>query len=227
MRLYLILPIYAMFFYILFSQTYNYDKVYESYLDKNGVVINNDQKSEVRKEILKWTKAYLNKEYNYGEKVSINHPITKNKKEFRFDCSGYIAAVYWTSNVVVFDKQAVFGEGGVKTIHATLNKYNKLYTGALPNAGDIIMFDRTTSASASLSHAGIVISVDKNDGTITFAHASTSRGLTLGYMNLKYPTLSRKDGKIINSYLKRGGGVDALASKCFNSFGTVLDIPNK
>lgn len=226
MRLY-ILPIYMIFFCISFSQMYNYDKKYESYLKENAVQINDKQKLEVQEEILKWTKFYLDKEYKYGERVLLTHPITQNKKEFRFDCSGYIAAVYWTSNVVVFDKQAIFGEGGVKTIYATLNKYNKLYRSEFPNIGDIIMFDKTTSDNDLLSHAAIVTDVDKKDGTITFAHASTSKGLTLGYMNLKYPDLNKKENKIINSYLKRGGGVDSLASKCLNSFGTVLDIPNK
>ena len=71
------------------------------------------------------------------------------------------------------------------------------------------------------------VDVDEKDETVTYIHASTSKGLILGYMNLKYPDLARKDGKIINSYLKRGGGVNALASHCFNSYGTILDIPEK
>ena len=86
------------------------------------------------------------------------------------------------------------------------------------------MFDRTTSETGKLTHAGIVVDVDE-DETVSYIHASTSRGLVLGYMNLKYPDLARKDGKVINSYLRRGGGVDSLASKCFNSYGTILDLP--
>lgn len=87
------------------------------------------------------------------------------------------------------------------------------------------MFDRTTSSTGKLTHAGIVIAVDKEEETVSYIHASTSRGLVLGYMNLKYPDLARKDGKVINSYLRMGGGVDSLASKCFNSYGTILDLP--
>ena len=149
------------------------------------------------------------------------------KKTFRFDCSGYVAAVYWASNIAVFEKQAILDSGGVKTIYATLSKYKKIYKNVLPNVGDIIMFDKTTSDTKKLTHAGIVIDVDEKDETVTYIHASTSKGLILGYMNLKYPDLARKDGKIINSYLKRGGGVNALASHCFNSYGTILDIPVK
>ena len=48
-------------------------------------------------------------------------------------------------------------------------------------------------------------------------------------MNLKYPDLARKDGKVINSYLRRGkrsSGTDSLASYCFNSYGTIFEKPN-
>ena len=67
------------------------------------------------------------------------------------------------------------------------------------------------------------------DETITYIHSSTSKGPILGYMNLKYPDLARKDGKVINSYLRRGkrsSGTDSLASYCFNSYGTIFEKPN-
>ena len=38
-----------------------------------------------------------------------------------------------------------------------------------------------------------------------------------------------KDGKVINSYLRRGkrsSGTDSLASYCFNSYGTIFEKPN-
>ncbi|MEI0517967.1 NlpC/P60 family protein [Brachyspira murdochii] len=207
-----------------FAQTYGYDKEYQKQLKESGVEITDKQKEQVREDIKKWANFYLNKHYEYNEKALLTHPNSKEKKTFNFDCSGYVAAVYWTSNIAVFEKQAILDSGGVKTIYATLSKYKKIYSGVLPNVGDIIMFDRTTSDTKKLTHAGIVIDIDEDD-TVTYIHASTSKGLILGYMNLKYPDLARKDGKIINSYLKRGGGVDALASHCFNSYGTILDIP--
>lgn len=212
---------------ISLAQTYSYDKAYQSQLEEIGVEITDKQKEQVRANIKKWANFYLQKHYKYSEKVVLTQPTSKEKKTFYFDCSGYIAAVYWTSNIVVFDKQAILESGGVKTIYSTLAKYKKIYKGVLPNIGDIIMFDRTTSDTKKLTHAGIVVDVDRKDGTVTYIHASTSKGLILGYINLKYPDLARKDGKIINSYLKRGGGTDSLASHCFNSYGTILDIPEK
>ncbi|PCG20272.1 NlpC/P60 family protein [Brachyspira sp. G79] len=211
---------------ISFAQTYGYDKEYQKQLKESGVEITDKQKAQVREDIKKWANFYLNKHYKYNEKAQLTHPNSKEKKTFNFDCSGYVAAVYWTSNIAVFEKQAILDSGGVKTIYATLSKYKKIYSGVLPNVGDIIMFDRTTSDTKKLTHAGIVIDIDEDD-TVTYIHASTSKGLVLGYINLKYPDLARKDGKIINSYLKSGGGANALASHCFNSYGTILDIPEK
>ena len=209
----------------IFAQTYGYDKKYQAQLEKSGVEITDRQKEQVRKEIKKWANFYLDKQYKYNEKVTLTHPVSKEKKTFKFDCSGFIAAVYWTSNIVVFEKQAVMDSGGVKIIYATLSKYKKVYNETLPNIGDIVMFDRTTSNNGKLTHAGIVIDINKKDDTITYIHSSTSKGLVLGYMNLKYPDMAKKDGKTINSYLKRGGGINSLASQCFNSYGTILDIP--
>ena len=228
MRFYIILLLSTMLLSsISFSQTYGYDKEYQKQLEESGVEINDRQKEQVRKDINKWANFYLDKHYKYNEKALLTHPISKEKKTFNFDCSGYVAAVYWTSNIAVFEKQAILDTGGVKTIYATLSKYNKIYRDVLPNIGDIIMFDKTTSNDKKLTHAGIVIDVDEEDETITYIHASTSRGLVVGYMNLKYPDLDKKDGKIINSLLKRGGGINSLASHCFNSYGTILDIPKQ
>lgn len=209
----------------IFAQTYGYDKEYQSELRESGVEITDIQKRQVRRDIIKWAKFYLEKQYKYNEQVTLTHPVTKEKKTFKFDCSGFIAAVYWTSNIAVFEKQAVMDSGGVKIIYATLSKYKKVYNETLPNIGDIVMFDRTTSNNGKLTHAGIVIDINKKDDTITYIHSSTSKGLVLGYMNLKYPDIAKKDGKTINSYLKRGGGINSLASQCFNSYGTILDIP--
>ena len=223
MRLYIFIYIFLLSLN-LFSQVYSYDKKYQEQLVDNAIEITDKQKEEVRSSLNKWANCYLDKKYKYNESVLLKHPLSKENKKFHFDCSGYISAVYWSSNIAVFQKQAVLDSGGVKTIYATLSKYKKIYKDALPKTGDIVMFDRTTSNTEKLTHAGIVLSVDE-DETVTYAHASTSRGLVLGYMNRKYPTMYMKDGKIINSYLKRGGGVEALSSQLFNSYGTVLDVP--
>lgn len=224
MRFYIVI-FYILLSFFVFAQNYGYDRKYQEQLEKSGIEINEEEKNKVRDDIKKYANLYLDKRYKYNEKAEISRSVSKEKKSFNFDCSGFIAAVYWSCNIAVFEKQAVLGESGVKTIYGTLEKYKKIYKDALPNIGDIIMFDKTTSETKKLTHAGIVVDVDKEEGTITYIHASTSKGLVLGYMNLKYPDLARKDGKVINSYLKRGGGIDSLASKCFNSYGTILDLP--
>lgn len=223
MRFYIVI-FYIFLYSFAFAQNYGYDKKYQEQLNESGVAINEEEKKKVREDIKKYANLYLDKHYKYNEKDELTHPVSKVKKSFNFDCSGFVAAVYWSSNIAVFEKQAVLGESGVKTIYATLEKYKKIYNNSLPNIGDIIMFDRTTSETGKLTHAGIVVDVDEEE-TVSYIHASTSKGIVLGYMNLKYPDLARKDGKVINSYLKRGGGVDSLASKCFNSYGTILDLP--
>ena len=166
----------------------------------------------------------MNKNYKYNQSDTITNPFTKEKKKVNFDCSGFVAAVYFTA----IEKPSIKLSGSTANIFYLLSKENKIYKNTLPNIGDIIFFDGTTSYDKKLTHSGIVIDVDE-DETITYIHSSTSKGPILGYMNLKYPDLARKDGKVINSYLRRGkrsSGTDSLASYCFNSYGTIFEKPN-
>lgn len=169
-----------------------------------------------RDEIVKWANYYMNKNYKYNQSDTITNPFTKEKKKVNFDCSGFVAAVYFTA----IEKPSIKLSGSTANIFYLLSKENKIYKNTLPNIGDIIFFDGTTDPNKKLTHSGIVVNVDK-DGTVTYIHSSTSKGPVLGYMNLKYPDLARKDGKQINSYLRRGAAPYSLASHCFNSYGTV------
>lgn len=174
-----------------------------------------------RLEIVKWANFYMNKKYKYNQSDTITNPFSKEKKKVNFDCSGFVNAVYWTA----IEKPNIKLQGSTENIHYILSKENKVYKNVMPNIGDIIFFDGTTNPNKKLTHSGIVISIDE-DETITYIHSSTSKGPILGYMNLKYPDLVRKDGKQINSYLRRGDVPYSLASHCFNSYGTVLEKPN-
>ena len=53
----------------------------------------------------------------------------------------------------------------------------------------------------NITHVGIVTKVEK-DGTVEFIHHSNGRNV-LDYMNFNYPMLTNKDGKVINTYMKR------------------------
>ncbi|MDO6993830.1 NlpC/P60 family protein [Brachyspira innocens] len=174
-----------------------------------------------RDEIVKWANYYMNKHYKYNQSDTITNPFTKEKKKVNFDCSGFVAAVYFTA----IEKPSIKLSGSTANIFYLLSKENKTYKNTLPNIGDIIFFDGTTSPDKKLTHSGIVIDVDE-DETITYIHATTSKGPILGYMNLKYPDLYRKDGKVINSYLRGGKVPYSLASYCFNSYGTIFQKPN-
>lgn len=176
---------------------------------------------KARLEIVKWANIYMDKKYKYNQSDTITNPYSKEKKKVNFDCSGFVNAVYWTA----IEKPSIKLQGSTENIHYILSKENKIYKNTSPNIGDIIFFDGTTSPNKKLTHSGIVIGIDE-DGTITYIHSSTSKGPILGYMNLKYPDLARKDGKPINSYLRRGDVPYSLASHCFNSYGTVFEKPN-
>ncbi|EKV57680.1 NlpC/P60 family protein [Brachyspira hampsonii] len=175
----------------------------------------------IRLEIIKWANFYMNKKYKYNQSDTITNPFTKEKKKVNFDCSGFVAAVYWTA----IENPEITLKGSTANIFYILSKENKTYKNSLPNIGDIIFFDGTTDPNKKLTHSGIIINIDE-DETITYIHSSTSKGPILGYMNLQYPDLARKDGKQINSYLRRGDAPYSLASHCFNSYGTVLEKPN-
>ncbi len=174
-----------------------------------------------RLEIVKWANFYMGKKYKYNQSDTITNPFSKEKKKVNFDCSGFVNAVYWTA----VEKPSITLQGSTENIHFILSKENKIYKNTSPNIGDIIFFDGTTSPNKKLTHSGIIINIDE-DGTITYIHSSTSKGPILGYMNLKYPDLARKDGKPINSYLRRGEAPYSLASHCFNSYGTIFEKPN-
>lgn len=217
-----ILPIY---FSNLYTNTYNYDKEYAKNIQYVALIPDTNYQETIKNTVLENAYKFLDEGYSYSEIAEVTHPKTFEKKSFRFDCSGFIAAVYWVSDIVVFDKQASLDTSGVRTIYKTLDDYNKIYTGNNPNIGDIVMFDNTTRTPKPLSHCGLVVDLD-NNGTVTFIHSTVSKGLVLGYMNLNNPSsYKNKEGHIINSYLKRGGGESALASNCFNSFGTVFATP--
>ena len=217
--------VFLLCFNIIFARTYSYDKKYIDIVEDINNPISKENEKIIRDTILAIAKGLLDEGYSYNESTIVTHPITKEEKKFLMDCSGFIAAVYWASNIVVFDKQALVADGGVRTMHKTLSKYNKIYKEETPGVGDIIMFDRTTSNNRDLSHAGLVIGVDENK-TVSYIHSTVSKGLMIGYMNLEY-TNDRlgKNNELINSTLKRGGGASAYASNLFNSFGTVLSLP--
>ena len=62
MHFFINLLIALMFSSYSFAQNYGYDKNYQSYLDENGVEIDDKQKNKVREDIKKWANFYLQKQ---------------------------------------------------------------------------------------------------------------------------------------------------------------------
>lgn len=57
------------------------------------------------------------------------------------------------------------------------------------------------NVAENITHVGIVTKVEV-DGTVEFIHHSNGKNI-LDYMNFTYPMLTNKDGKKINTYMKR------------------------
>jgi hypothetical protein len=142
-------------------------------------------------------------------------------KKFRNDCSNFVRAVYYGATGKDLFQEAVdkgiykkvkreevFGSSfGVVLLYILMRHEYRISSS--PRVGDIVFFDRTYDKNRNkkieddiLTHTGVVINVD-SDETVTFVHAGTSKGITVGYLNRKNPDQPRKEGKVINSYLQR------------------------
>ena len=80
-----------------------------------------------RDEIVKWANYYMNKNYKYNQSDTITNPFTKEKKKVNFDCSGFVAAVYFTA----IEKPSIKLSGSTANIFYLLSKENKTYKNTL------------------------------------------------------------------------------------------------
>lgn len=166
--------------------------------------------------------SFLQSLREWSEKILRLNPkqITIREKNFRIDCSNFVRAVYYGANGQdLFEEatkagitqkltreSAVFGDQlGVLMLYVLFkHRYRVPQT---PVPGDIIFFDNTYDRNKNrkrddyFSHTGLVLEV-AGDATVTFIHAGTSKGVQKSFLNLRYPHLHKKDGKIINSYLR-------------------------
>lgn len=71
------------------------------------------------------------------------------------------------------------------------------------------------NVAENITHVGIVTKVEV-DGTVEFIHHSNGKNI-LDYMNFTYPMLTNKDGKKINTYMKRCPSKNGAAQpQCMN-----------
>lgn len=138
---------------------------------------------------------------------------------FRNDCSGFVMAAYAKAGHPIVgstrDLWAQAREGG--------------FVSKRPQLGDVAFFDNTYDRNRNgrrddpLTHVGVVIAIDAN-GTLTLAHAGTSKGRARLQMNLDHPDVRiGPDGSVYNDWLRarrKGESQNAalLAGQLFKGF---------
>lgn len=83
-----------------------------------------------------------------------------------FDCSGFTSYV--------------FNSQGIKLPRTSRMQYSRgeMVERDKLRAGDLMFFSSPRSGRGRVGHVGIVVDVDHETGTLTFIHASTSKGIT-------------------------------------------------
>ena len=139
---------------------------------------------------------------------------------FRFDCSGLVAAAY--------NKAGIELSGNTASMHELAKKKEVLHQDKVPKAGDMVFFDNTWDRNGNgvrddaLTHIGIVETVD-TDGTITLVHLG-SKGVVRIQMNLQQPSVYKnEEGKVLNSYLRRGSTGERLSGQLWVGFASLWD----
>lgn len=187
------------------------------------------KQNEGNKKYTQIRKNVLQTAMNYKGKILFSKVKVKDRI-FRLDCSGTVAAIFYTNNIDV----NVNG-GGVKNIYRTLKEKNLLYYNN-PQPGDIIFWDNTYDANQDqlfgndpLTHVGIIMKIDE-DNTIHYLHADYyTRTITTNKMNLNKPDLYKdENGKIINDVLfsplsKTVNTPLRLSSQLYKNSGNAID----
>ena len=145
------------------------------------------------------------------------------------DCSGFVSLInYKTGTPFYQEKELSQSFDNARKSRAMFNlmsKKGQAFETTLPNIGDLVFFENTerkpavktkvkgkgkekvvvkqpvVNVAENITHVGIVTKVEK-DGTVEFIHHSNGKNI-LDYMNFNYPMLTNKDGKVINTYMKR------------------------
>lgn len=155
------------------------------------------------------------------------------------DCSGFVNLINIKSGRPFYNEkelsQSFDNARKSRAMFNLMSKKGNAYEARLPNIGDLVFFENTerrpavktkgkgktpvkqpvVNVAENITHVGIVTKVEA-DGTVEFIHHSNGKNI-LDYMNFTYPMLTHKDGKKINTYMKRcpsKGG--AAQPQCMN-----------
>lgn len=129
------------------------------------------------------------------------------------DCSGFVNLINVKNGYPYYvEKELSESFDNARKSRAMYNLMNKKglsFGGRDPRKGDLVFFENTErrkskqkiKVAENITHVGIVTKVEQ-DGTVEFIHHSNGKNV-LDYMNFNYPMLTNKDGKVINTYMKR------------------------
>jgi hypothetical protein len=119
-------------------------------------------------------------------------------KSFTYDCSGTVLAIYWYAGIDLAREYSRYAGNGVTRIFKSLERAGLLYDSAYPVSGDLIFWDNTYDANDdglwndTLTHIGMVVSTAE-DGTVSYVHHHTRRGIVIEYMNLREPAVYQRE----------------------------------
>jgi len=136
----------------------------------------------------------------------------------RDDCSGLLETV--------LHDVGVQRRGAVSVFWESAQRQGRVHSRELPSPGDLVFFDDTYDANRNgrvddpLSHIAVVLEVE-HDGTVIMVHKGRAAVQALR-MNLVEPHVHRRDGRVLNDYLRAPGygprGGPRLSGELFRAF---------
>jgi len=156
--------------------------------------------------------------------------VNVNGRTFVLDCIGTVSAIFYGMNIDVQRDFRRYSGDGVSRLYQSLKAMHSLHKDLYPRSGDIIFWDNTWDARP-LTHAGVVMSVDR-DGTIHYVHEHIIKGVTVEAMNLLHPRdYYDPQGRIINNAIAMNSGISRrdnpphwMSGDLWDSFGDILRV---
>lgn len=165
-----------------------------------------------------------------------------NKKDGG-DCSGFVNLVNIKNNSPFYQEKELSNSFDnarkSRAMYNLMKKKGNAFDNALPHIGDLVFFEDTEhrassktktnaksktktkvvpapkSVAENITHVGIVTRVD-SDKTIEFIHHSNGKNI-VDYMNTQYATQTQRNGKVVNTYMKRCPSKNgAVQTSCLN-----------
>lgn len=149
--------------------------------------------------------------------------LTFNGRKFPNDCSGLIYGIFWEAGIDLISAISTETGNGIQRLYKVADHNKLIHKEKLPNIGDLIFWNNTygTWGRKPLSHAGIVVSVDKKTGQVEYVHNNTYLGsIRKESMNLFKPHENRPT----NNYMRYDSKYKKTAAELFDSFGSMWKL---